>query len=242
MRSIGTLLTLVALTQASLGTRADSLGPTPRITVDQVLEHQVRALGGRRALGSIRTRISRGFMVNPDGQKAALEIDEKSPERFRVVMDVPAGRSMNGYDGSVAWTQPPGSPAESRPVADAGFVIREHRLDRPLATRTLYDHLRVVGSTVLGGRKSIVLEAAGADSVIERWYFDAKTWLPARIDMTIQGTPIQAWFEDYRRVDGVKVPFRVRRSRPDFSWTYEFTTIEQNVPLDDSVFAKPTKR
>ena len=209
------------------------------MTVDQLLERYVAALGGRRAIEAVRTRVSRGFLVNPSGQKAPLEIYEKAPDRFRIVMDVPAGRSENGFDGSVAWTRQPQTAAEERPIADVAFVIREHRLDRPLVMRTLYAHLRVVGWRVLDGRDVIVLEAAGADSIVESWSFDARTWLPVKMEMTIKNTSLQTWFEDSRRVGGVKVPFRIRRARPDFAWTNEFTLIEHNVPLDDRQFAKP---
>jgi hypothetical protein len=209
------------------------------VTVEQLLERYVAALGGRHAIEAVRTRVSRGFLVNPSCQRAPLEIYEKAPDHFRIVMDVPAGRSENGFDGSVAWTRQPGDVAEERPVADAAFVIREHRLDRPLVMRSLYAHLRVVGPKRLDGRDVIVLEAAGEDSIVESWSFDAKTWLPAKMELTVRGTPIQVWFEDYRRVGGVKVPFRIRRARPDFAWTNEFTSIEQNVPLDDRQFTKP---
>lgn len=240
MRTLLTILALMAGTTAGVAGPRDSLVAVPALTVDQLLERSVRALGGRKALQSVRTRLSRGFMVNPSGEKAGLEIAEKAPDRFRVTMDVPAGRSRNGYDGTAAWSQPPGAPAQERPVADAAFVIREHRLDRPLAMRSLYSRLSLAGARVVGGRKVIVLEAVAADSVVESWSFDSKSWLPVTTEMTIQGTPLQTWFEDYRRVGGVLVPFRVRRARRDFSWTHEFATIEQNVPLGDTLFSKPS--
>jgi hypothetical protein len=47
------------------------------------------------------------------------------------------------------------------------------------------------------------------------------------------------YFEDYRAVDGVKLPFAIRRARPGFTWTYQYDEIKLNTPLDDSRFNKP---
>ena len=46
---------------------------------------------------------------------------------------------------------------------------------------------------------------------------------------TLQGkNTIQTYFEDYREVDGVKLPFAIRRSRPGFTWTYKFDEVKLN--------------
>ena len=71
------------------------------------------------------------------------------------------------------------------------------------------------------------------------WLWDLTQGLLIRRDITIQGTTLQAHFEDYKEVDGIKLPFTIRRSRPDFSFTYKFDEIKHNVPIDDAKFDKP---
>jgi hypothetical protein len=73
-------------------------------------------------------------------------------------------------------------------------------------------------------------------------YFDITSGLLIRRDTTIQGTTLQAYFEDYKEVAGVKLPFTIRRSRPDFSFTYRFNEISHNVAIDDTKFDKPTSQ
>ena len=53
--------------------------------------------------------------------------------------------------------------------------------------------------------------------------------------------PEQFDFEDYRDVDGVKLPFIIRRSAIDTydSWTRTFAEIKRNVAVDDALFAPP---
>ena len=52
-------------------------------------------------------------------------------------------------------------------------------------------------------------------------------------------TPLTVEFEDYREVDGVKLPFSRRWSRPGFTFTQKFDEIKHNVEIDDARFAKP---
>jgi hypothetical protein len=53
--------------------------------------------------------------------------------------------------------------------------------------------------------------------------------------------PEQVDFEDYRDVDGLKMPFTIRVSTidPSYSITRKFTEIKLNVPIDEMRFNKP---
>ncbi len=54
--------------------------------------------------------------------------------------------------------------------------------------------------------------------------------------------PEQTDFEDYRDVDGVKLPFTVRVSYLDdnhFGTTRNFTEVKHNVAVDDATFSMP---
>jgi hypothetical protein len=58
-----------------------------------------------------------------------------------------------------------------------------------------------------------------------------------------QGSRIQADFEDYREIDGVRMPFIVRWSSPSGAWGTKVSTkilnIQQNVPIEDEQFNGP---
>lgn len=105
--------------------------------------------------------------------------------------------------------------------------------------------MKVTGIEKIVGRESYVLESAPSVSTIEKLYFDVQTGLLVR-KLTLTNTvlvpiPEQIDFEDYREVDGVKLPFVIRISNIDsyFSSTRKFTEINHNVPLDDAKFSLP---
>ncbi len=50
----------------------------------------------------------------------------------------------------------------------------------------------------------------------------------------------RAWYyDDYRPVNGVLMPYWVYVEEPLFSREYVFEAIEANVPIDDAVFEPP---
>lgn len=56
--------------------------------------------------------------------------------------------------------------------------------------------------------------------------------------------PVQFDFDDYRDVDGLKLPFSVRISytEPGFSGTRKFEEIKHNITVDEAKFAMPKKQ
>ncbi len=66
-----------------------------------------------------------------------------------------------------------------------------------------------------------------------------------RQDMEVESpqgkTKLVLQFEDYRKVDGVTLPFVRRWSRPDFTFTQRFVEIRLDVSIDDARFEKPVR-
>ena len=77
----------------------------------------------------------------------------------------------------------------------------------------------------------------------EQLFFDAESGLLLR-RVTYQPTPMGAMpdqidFEDYRTVDGVKVPFVLKTATPDSQGVRTYTDVKFNVPVADANFAMP---
>jgi len=107
--------------------------------------------------------------------------------------------------------------------------------------------MRVSGIQRVGERDAYVVEST-TDAKTERYYFDTQTGLLLR-KITLNKTmlmpfPEQVDFEDYREVDGVKMPFTIRYSGIDTydSWVRTFTEIKRNVTVDDTLFVISSPR
>jgi hypothetical protein len=76
--------------------------------------------------------------------------------------------------------------------------------------------MRVAGRRRVGERDAVVIVDRAAEGVQRRYFFDAQTGLLLRIvtltDAILNQIPEQIDFEDYREVEGIKLPFLIRFS------------------------------
>lgn len=104
--------------------------------------------------------------------------------------------------------------------------------------------MQLAGSEKFDGREMWVVVRPTPETTM-RYYFDPETGLLRR-RVTINHAavlpiPEQIDFEDYRDVDGVMLPFVIRRSAIDTydSWSRTFAEIKRNVAVDDALFPPP---
>ena len=78
----------------------------------------------------------------------------------------------------------------------------------------------------------------------EKLFFDKGNGLLLRWDM-VRRNPrrgnvfVKVHLDDYREVDGLKVPFKVRLAFESFSVTLRLDQLKHNVPIEDAMFEKP---
>jgi hypothetical protein len=236
----------IAITQADLDAGTKKPAPAETLpTVEQILDKYVAAVGGRAAIERLSTRVSKGTQVTWNGTEFPFETYQKSPDKYLDVTTRPGGVVVTvGFDGAAGWLRGP------RGLRDLGgaqlaALKRDADLRGDLRLRELYPDMTVAGREKVGGRDAYVIVSRVSDKKIERLYFDAQTGLLLRIAATTE-TPLarlpeETVFEDYREVDGVKLPFTVRASfvDPFIGWTRKLTEVKHNVAVEDSKFARP---
>ncbi len=213
----------------------------PLPTVDQILDKYVQAIGGQEALQKVETRVMKGTRTASDGWSAPVEVFQKSPNKMLVSYRI-GSPAADGFDGTVGWSK------SERGVHDmAGPALlrvkREAELSRGLKLKEQYKNLRVRAKQTIGDREAYMVQGTPEGGGLELLYFDVQTGLLLRVsgrDLTPLGPmPDEVDYEDYRDVDGVKLPFTVLHMRAEHSYKDVFTEISQNVPVEDAVFEKP---
>jgi outer membrane lipoprotein-sorting protein len=211
-------------------------------TVEQVLARYVQATGGSAAHQKLTTRVAKGEWENVTrGVRFPIEIYSKAPNKRVELLDAPENRGFTGrgYDGAAGWSMNmtetglrPLEGAELATMQRESDFYREIRLDR------LYQRLTVAGKERINGREVYSIEAIPESGNPEKLYFDCETGLLSRRDMVYGKTPVQHYYEDYRDIDGIKVPFVLRSEGPVRVIT-RLTEIKHNVPIEDARFKSP---
>ena len=238
-------IAVVAFAQGGQQKPATDAKPAALPTADQILDKYVQAIGGKAAIEKQTSRVSKGsFEIPAVGASGTAEIYEKAPNKNAAIITIPGfGVIQEGYDGKTAWAQDPQSGLREKAGAELATAKLDGEFHKPIKIKQLYPKIVVKGKDKVGDRDVFVVEATPVESSTETWYFDAQSGLILRQDAereSPQGKQaVQSFLEDYKEVDGVKIPFSIRQVTPQFTITIKIEDVKSNVPIDDAKFKKP---
>jgi hypothetical protein len=216
------------------------------ITVDQVLDKYVQAVGGKTAIEKIKTRIMKISFILRSGQRGTLETFAKAPNKRIVIVKDPDGHILNqyGFDGAVGWDRTTEGQFRDLNNGIQAAMRQDAEFYWEIKLKELFAKMFLKGRDVLKGREVYVIIATPTEGPTQTMYFDAQSGLLLRRDQEVttpEGQlPLEIYFEDYREVDGVKLPFTIRRIGPEGGSVMRVTEIKHNIVIDDAKFNKPT--
>ena len=165
-------------------------------------------------------------------------------DKFLVVVEVPRqGTVSSSVSGTTGWVVNPRTRRALTPneVADGRRGAELMGVVKFTPTQTM----RVMGRRRVGERDAVVVVDRPSEGVQRRYFFDAQTGMLLRIvtltDTILNQLPEQIDFEDYRDVEGVKLPFLIRFSKIDTfdSFDRKITEVRPGVSVDDKLFEMP---
>jgi zinc protease len=233
---------MLALSSSAFAQTTPKTAASP--TVDQVLDKYVDALGGRAAWKKITSRQSTGTIEVPAmNLSGTFQVIEKAPNRSLSTVVVAGANFREGFDGKMGWSDDPQNGVREQSGPELEETRRQADFYHPLDLRQLYKKLTLTGTEKIGDRNTYVVEGATGTGDPDKMYFDTETGLALRVigqHHAPEGvTVVQEDLDDYRAVDGVKVPFSIRQTSADNVFTIKIAEVRQNLPIDDAQFSKP---
>ncbi|HYV00637.1 MAG TPA: hypothetical protein VE977_17530, partial [Pyrinomonadaceae bacterium] len=205
---------------------ADSTRVAGMPSVASILDKYLEASGGRNALEKITNRVATGTVeMTSLGVTGTVEFVEQSPNQSSVIINAPGlGIMQRTFDGTRAWLQDPVQGI----IRFTGLgleIIKEGAIfNKPAKLRELFPSAVLIGKEKLGGKDVYVVRMG-----FEKWYFDAEGGLLLR-----KGN---IYYDDYREVDGIKLPFKLRDEvLASAGIIYQLTEIKHNVKIDEAKF------
>ena len=222
--------------------------PTPRPTptpADEIIGKYVTAIGGQANIDKVKSRTLTGSSTNGAGTPIPFEILQAAPNKFYIRATLDQGTFERGFDGQVGWEKSARGVRQLNSL-EVSRLQGSINLWGNLKLKEQYTRLRTIGRDKVGDRDTYVILGTRSETESERLFFDVETGLLLRritYLRTMVGTiPEQYDFEDYRDVDGVKLPFTIRVSSVDAGnpvATRTFSNMKLNAPADDSKFKMP---
>jgi len=231
--------------------------PTP----DQVLDKYLQAVGGASKLATFTSFVAKGtYQGYDDAAPSPVEIYAKTPgQSFQVVHSLDGDNTWVD-DGRNAWVTQPDIdtpvPLLALSAGDLDGAHLETELYFPGRIKQVLTNLRV--GFPISGAESILPDQVGAGiddrnlTIMQgttaagnkvKLYFDPKSGLLVRMvrytNLPVGFITTEIDYADYRDVSGIKIPFRVTKTWVDGRSVTLLNSIQMNVPMDASRFAKP---
>ena len=218
-------------------------------SADEILDKYIQAIGGAQQVASLTSFTAKGTYVGFDTamMKVPVDIYAKAPNQRTMIVHMSEGDSTRTYDGQHAWFTLPGYPV---PVleftgGDLSGARAEALLTFPARIKQDFTQWIVGFPVTINDSDTLVVQgrlAPGGFPV--KLYFDSKTGLLVRsvrfVNSIVGSNPTQIDYEDYRAVNGVKVPFKSTVTWTDGRSVIELSSIQPNVPVDAAKFGKPS--
>jgi len=215
-------------------------------TVNAILDKYVAAIGGKEAIESLSTIVRTGtFEAVAAGYKGTVEIYSKVPNKFlQTIVVEGVGPISQVSDGKMGWLEDPAVGVREMKGAELAQVLRLSDPHRQIKYRQTYKTIALMGKEKVGDIDTYVIEGHPVEGKPDKLYFDVSTGLLVREDIVVissdSETPAQMFFEDYRDVGGIKMPFTLRQITPALTSAIKLSDTRINVPVDDAKFAKPS--
>jgi hypothetical protein len=209
----------------------------------KVVEQYVKAAGGAKALGKIRTLTLEGTLTSEGGKPGTYTLDTKLPNRYYSEVVIGDENLIEAYNGKSAWHR--NAAGEIATLVGAEGVQLEaaaqYSNSRFINLKKGKIALALVGHAQVRGRDTLQVVVMTATLVKRQVYFDAETHQIAKETATVGGVEEEIFYGDYRSVDGVKLPYEMELRRGSDKYEIAITRAVMNGTVGERVFDFPKK-
>jgi outer membrane lipoprotein-sorting protein len=219
-------------------------------TADEVLEKNLKAMGGKDKLKALQSvRMSGKMKMGP--MEAPFTLIKSRPSGMRMDFTIQGMIGTQAFDGTTGWMLMPfGGNKDPQKLTDE--MLKDMRSDADFDGPT-FDYkakgnkVEYVGKEDVEGTPAFKLHVTTKDGKESNVYFDAETYLTIRTDATrnVQGQEMETVTSigDYKTVDGLTFPYsmesHVKGKEAMGGQAITIEKIELNPKIDASVFAMP---
>lgn len=211
----------------------------------ELLEKAVEAQGGRArwdALTSLYFEGETSVMAQKVGGK--MKLWWQAGDFYVEAEMIGVGIVRAGKQGDVIWTEDPVSGLRNVTGAEAEQHAWASSPSLPAQWQRHFAKAETIGQREIGGKKAYDVQLTAKSGSTVTLSFDAETGLQLAQSfkqITPMGeVPLSIELQDYREVDGFKLPFVQVTDLKIAKATQTLTKVEFGVPVDATKFAMPT--
>jgi outer membrane lipoprotein-sorting protein len=220
------------------------------LTVDQIIQKNIEVSGGADNWAKVKNIKMTGTYTsfsNPE----SFTIWRERPDKYRFDCKRLSFFTIHAYDGKKAWWvnplmgPPHDMPGEIPSKGNLDLVTLRERVFEPVFWnyQKKGNQVELIGKENLDGEEVYNLKVTLKDGAIEHWFINAETFLV--VSMTGytydfgKKCKLETFFSDYRKVEGLILPFLIESEYSTRYRTWEVDKIELNTTFKSMVFEMP---
>jgi len=223
--------------------------PHSMLTVDQILDRYMQAIGGEGPHRKLTSQVMKmTLVIEHSDVTASFDSYRQAPNKSVQIGQIKLcdGREFEisrGFNGTEGWAlNPSDSGFRELNGTELAAEKRDSEFYWELKLKELYPKMALIGQARVGSHTAYCIEATPTEGDPIKLYFEAQTGLLVRIDSISENVskgkiPEETYYEDYREVDGIKMPFTIRM--PANKYTFKVNEVRHNVPIEEAKFKSP---
>ena len=210
----------------------------------KIMDEYVKAIGGSKAISHLQTlAIDGSILATGDNAPGTYTFKAKAPNRLYTELRANGRTLIESYNGKSAWQQGAGGDISTLlgPAALAMEAASQYYNSRfqQLAKRKI--GVAYKGESQARGHVAQELELTYPTGAHWQVFFDPQTHLIVEEKAQVAGLPREIYYDDYRVVEGVKVPYKIELHRGDAEYSITVTRVGVNETIGERVFDFPMK-
>src|ERR1700736_3646433 len=209
----------------------------------KIVDQYIKAVGDSKTLSKARTVTIEGAFHASDGKAGTYTLDTRLPNRYYSELVAGDTSLIEAYNGKSAWHRTANGELATLVGADgsqleaAGQYYNSHLVD----AKKNKIGIGFASFSKVRGRDALEIEVTTMTGVKRHVFFDAQTHLIVKEAAIVGGIDEQLLYDDYRPVNGLKIPYKIELHRGTETYDITVTRAEVNGAVGERVFDFPKK-
>ena len=176
------------------------------------------------------------------GMELPMEIWMKNPSKVKTVTNINGQEMIQAYDGTKGYMVNPmsGSTDPVEMPADAVNSLEKNNVFTNYMAEYLKEgKLKLLGEESVNGKPAFKIQAAIGEANATM-FLDKESYLlvktTAEVNQNGQAITIESFPSNYTDNNGIYLPMKTTASFSGMDMVTEFSKVEVNIPMDDSIF------
>jgi hypothetical protein len=221
-----------------------SVSLAPAQDPSKIIDQYIKAAGGAKTLSHLQTLAVDGNVANAgDSQPGTFTFMVKQPNRYYSELRSEGRTFIESYNGKSAW--------HNTDSGEISTLLGTEALEMEAAAQYYNSRLqalvkRKIGAAYKGevpvrGRDAYHVQLTYPTGIQWEVFFDPQSHLIVKEMGSLAGLPREIYYDDYRTVDGLKVPHKIELHRGPDVYHVVVSRVNVNEPIGERTFDFPKK-